>query len=33
MACTPYAGQTRVAPTLALVKALLMANDEAPDPV
>ena len=33
MYSTPYAGQTRAAPTLALVKALLMAHDEAPDPV
>ena len=33
MDCTPYTGQTRAAPTLALVKALLMAHDEAPDPV
>ena len=33
MDCTPYAGQTRAAPTLALVEALLMAHDEAPDPV
>ena len=31
--CTPYAGQTRAAPTLALVKALLIAHDEDPDPV
>ena len=30
---TPYAGQTRAAPTLALVKALLIAHDEDPDPV
>ena len=28
---TPFAGQTRAAPALALVKALLMAHDEAPD--
>ena len=33
MDCTPFAGQTRAAPTLALVKALLMDHDEAPDPV
>ena len=33
MDCTPYARQTRAAPTLALVKALLIAHDEAPDPV
>ena len=32
MDCTSYAGQTRVAPTLALVKALRQAHDEAPDP-
>ena len=31
--CTPYARQTRAAPTLALVKALLIAHDEDPDPV
>ena len=31
--CTPYAGQTRAAPTLALVKALLIAHDEEPDPI
>ena len=30
---TPYAGQTRAAPTLALVTALLIAHDEDPDPV
>ena len=30
---TPHTGQTRAAPTLALVKALLMAHDEDPDPV
>ena len=29
--CTPYARQTRAAPTLALVKALLIAHDEDPD--
>ena len=28
--CTPYARQTRVAPTLALVKDLLIARDEDP---
>ena len=33
MDCTPYAGRTRAAPTLTLVKDLLMAHDEAPDPV
>ena len=33
MDCTSYAGKTRAAPTLALVKALRMAHDEAPDPV
>ena len=33
MYCTPYAGQTRTAPTLALVKALRMAHDEALNPV
>ena len=32
MDCTPYAGQTRAAPTLALVKALLIAQDENPLP-
>ena len=31
--CTPYARQTRAAPTLALVKALLIAHDDNPDPV
>ena len=31
MDCTPYAGQTRAAPTLALVKALLIAHDEDTD--
>ena len=31
--CTPYAGQTRVAPALALAKVLLIAHDEDPDPV
>ena len=31
--CTPYARQTRAAPTLALGKALLIAYDENPDPV
>ena len=31
--CTSYAGQTRAAPILALVKVLQMAHDEAPDPV
>ena len=31
--CTPYARQTRAAPTLALVKALLIAHDEDPDSV
>ena len=31
--CTPYARQTRAASTLALVKALLIAHDEDPDPV
>ena len=30
---TPYAGQTRAALTLALVRTLLMAQDEAPAPV
>ena len=33
MDCTSYARQTRAAPTLALVKALLIAHDDAPDPV
>ena len=32
MGCTLYARRTRVAPTLAFVKALLTANDDAPDP-
>ena len=31
--CTPYARQTRAAPTLALVKAQLIAHDEDPDPI
>ena len=31
--CTPYAGETRAAPFLDLVKALLIAHDEDPDPV
>ena len=31
--CTPYTRQTRAAPTLALVKTLLIAHDEDPDPV
>ena len=31
--CTPYDRQTRAAPTLALVNALLIAHDEDPDPV
>ena len=31
--CTPYARQTRAAPALDLVKALLIAHDEEPDPV
>ena len=31
--CTPYARQTRAASTLALTKAMLMAHDEAPDPI
>ena len=31
--CTIYARQTRAAATLALVKALLIAHDEEPDPV
>ena len=33
MDCTPSAGQTRAAPTHAVVKALLMAHDEPPGPV
>ena len=33
MGCTPYARQTRAALTLFLVKALLIALDEDPDPV
>ena len=31
--CTPYVRQTRATPTLAFVKALLIAHDEDPDPV
>ena len=30
---TPYSGETRAATTLGLVKALLMAHNEAPDPI
>ena len=33
MDCTRYAGQTRAAPTLVLVKVLVMSHDETPDPV
>ena len=33
MDCTSYSEHTRAVPTLALVKALWMAHDEAPDPV
>ena len=33
MDCTSYVGQTRATPSLALVKALRMAHDEAPGPV
>ena len=32
MDCMPSAGQPRAAPTLALVKALLMAHDKVPTP-
>ena len=31
--CTPYVGPARATPTLALVKAVLIAHDEDPDPV
>ena len=33
MDCAPYAEQMRAAPTFALVKALLVAHNEDPDPV